>query len=43
VEWQTSGDPQYVTLSSSGTSLTVTRANDPSSFSNNYQVRIFRV
>jgi len=43
VEWQTSGDPQYVSLSSSGTSLTVTRANDPSSFSNNYQVRIFRV
>jgi len=43
VEWQTSGDPQYVTLSSSGTSLTVTRANDPSSSSNNYQVRIFRV
>ena len=43
VEWQTSGDPQYVTLSSSGTSLTVTRANDPSSASNNYQVRIFRI
>ena len=43
VEWQTSGDHQYVSLSSSGTSLTVTRANDPSSFSNNYQVRIFRV
>ena len=43
VEWQTSGDPQYVTLSSSGTSLTVTRANDPSSLSNTYQVRIFRV
>lgn len=43
VEWQTSGDPQYVSLSSSGTSLTVTRANDPSSFSNTYQVRIFRI
>ena len=43
VEWQTSGDHQYVSLSSSGTSLTVTRANDPSSFSNNYQVRIFRI
>ena len=44
VEWQTSGDPQYASLSSSGTSLTIARSsNDPSSFSNTYQLRIFKI
>jgi len=44
VEWQTSGDPQYASLSSSGTSLTIARSsNDPSSLSNTYQLRIFRI
>ena len=44
IEWQTSGDPQYASLSSSGTSLTISRSsNDSSSFSNTYQLRIFRI
>ena len=44
LEWQTSGDPQYASLSSSGTSLTIARSsNDPSSFSNTYQLRIFKI
>ena len=44
VEWQTSGDPQYTSLTSSGTSLTVSRSsNDPSSSGNTYQLRIFRI
>ena len=44
VEWQTSGNPEYFSLSSSGTSLTIARSsNDPSSFSYQYQLRIFRI
>jgi len=44
LEWQTSGDPQYASLSSSGTSLTIARSSsDPSSLSNTYQLRIFRI
>jgi len=44
IEWQTSGDPQYASLSSSGTSLTISRSSsDPSSFGNTYQLRIFRI
>ena len=44
LDWQTSGDPQYASLSSSGTSLTIARSsNDPSSFSNTYQLRIFKI
>ena len=44
IEWQTSGDPQYASLSSSGTSLTISRSsNDSSSLGNTYQLRIFRI
>ena len=44
VEWQTSGDPQYVSLTSSGTSITITRsASDPSPSSNTFQIRIFKI
>ena len=44
VEWQTSGNPEYFSLSSSGTSLTIARSSsDPSSNSYEYQLRIFRI
>ena len=44
VDWQTSGNPEYFSLSSSGTSLTIARSSsDNSSFSYQYQLRIFRI
>ena len=44
LEWQTSGSPEYVSLTSSGTSITISRSsNDPSSLSNTFQLRIFKI
>jgi hypothetical protein len=44
LDWQTSGAHEFTSLTSSGTSITISRSsNDPSSLSNTFQLRVFKI
>ena len=43
IDWETSGTRQYVSLTTSTNTLVISRANDPSTATTQYQIKVFKI